>query len=246
MLGGVPTIPLILVCGLTLLCCRCGSFYLVSGYVSVVHRVRDDSGRGGDARDDQEGRSASATSADAGADAPAAPGQPAHVGGDFLRAAHIHQATGLRSIMRTRAAVTKSASAHIPASDYIPLGTPVTPHVIKLSGTGDYLAIWRLEGITFETADRAEILVRKEALHNFIRALGGGAYALWSHKIRRVVRERLSGQSPNAFCQELHERYEQSFDQHRQMATELYLSVVYRPTPSKVKNFFTRLLHTHV
>ena len=71
--------------------------------------------------------------------------------------------------MRTRAAVTRAASAHIPASDYIPLGTPLTPHVIKLSGTGDYLAIWRLEGITFETADRAEILVRKEALHNFIQ-----------------------------------------------------------------------------
>ena len=137
--------------------------------------------------------------------------------------------------------MTHAASAHIPASDYIPLGTPVTPHVIKLSGTGDYLAIWRLEGITFETADRAEILVRKEALHHFIRALGGGAYALWSHKIRRVVRERLSGKSPNAFCQELHERYEQSFDHHRQMATELYLSVVYRPSPSKVRNFFTRM-----
>ena len=143
--------------------------------------------------------------------------------------------------MRTRAAVTHAASTHIPTSDYIPLGTPVTPHVIKLLGTGDYLAIWRLEGITFETADRAEILVRKEALHHFIRALGGGAYALWSHKIRRVVRERLSGKSPNAFCQELHERYEQSFDQHRQMATELYISVVYRPSPSKVRNFFTRM-----
>ena len=34
MLGGVPTIPLILVCGLTLLC-AVWSFYLVSGYVSL-------------------------------------------------------------------------------------------------------------------------------------------------------------------------------------------------------------------
>ena len=32
MLGGVPTIPLILICGLTLLC-AVWSFYLVSGYV---------------------------------------------------------------------------------------------------------------------------------------------------------------------------------------------------------------------
>lgn len=113
--------------------------------------------------------------------------------------------------------------------------------MVKLSGTGDYLAIWRLEGITFETADRAEILLRKEGLHNFIRALGGGSYAVWSHKIRRVVTERLSGRFPNAFCEELSDRYYRSFDSHRQMATELYLSVVYRPVPSKVRSFFTRL-----
>lgn len=143
--------------------------------------------------------------------------------------------------MRTRVEVTKAASAQVPASDYIPLGTPLTPQVVKLSRTGDYLAIWRLEGITFETADRAEILMRKEGLHNFIRALGGGSYAVWSHKIRRVVTERLSGRFPNAFCEELNDRYYRSFDSHRQMATELYLSVVYRPVPSKVRSFFTRL-----
>ena len=91
--------------------------------------------------------------------------------------------------------VTKAASAQVPASDYIPLGTPVTPHVVKLSRTGDYLAIWQLEGITFETADRAEILLRKEGLHNFIRALGGGSYAVWSHKIRRVVTRTVIGVS---------------------------------------------------
>ena len=34
MLGGVPTIPLILVCGITLLC-AVWSFYLVSGYLSL-------------------------------------------------------------------------------------------------------------------------------------------------------------------------------------------------------------------
>ena len=143
--------------------------------------------------------------------------------------------------MRTRLEVSKAASAQVPASDYIPLGTPITAHVVKLSNTGDYLAIWRLEGITFETADRAEILLRKEGLHNFIRALGGGNYAVWSHKIRRVVTERLSGKSPNAFCEELNDRYYRSFDSHRQMATELYLSVVYRPFPSRVRSFFTRL-----
>ncbi|MFO0733572.1 MAG: hypothetical protein U0361_21965 [Nitrospiraceae bacterium] len=142
--------------------------------------------------------------------------------------------------MRTRAALTKSAAAQIPASDYIPLGTAITPTVITLTG-GEYLACWKLEGITFETADRSEVLLRKEALHQFLRSLGGGSFAVWSHKIRRVVTERLQGISPNPFCQHLSDRYYQSFTQHRQMATELYLSLLYRPFPSKVASFFTRM-----
>lgn len=131
--------------------------------------------------------------------------------------------------MRSPIDLRQAATASVPASDYIPLGTCVTPTVIKLTGSGDYLAIWRLDGMSFETADRTEILVRKEALHQFVRGLGGGAFAIWSHKIRRVVTERLAGTSSNPFCRELNERYYQSFEEYRQMTTELYLSVLYRP-----------------
>ena len=143
--------------------------------------------------------------------------------------------------MRTRAALAKAASAQIPASDYIPLGTAITPTVITLTGNGEYLACWKLEGIPFETSDRTDMLLRKEGLHQFLRSLGGGSYAVWSHKIRRVVTERLHGRSSNDFCQALNDRYYQSFEQHRQMATELYLSVLYRPSPSKVAHFFSRM-----
>jgi type IV secretion system protein VirB4 len=51
----------------------------------------------------------------------------------------------------------------------------------------------------------------------------------------------LHGISPNPFCQSLTDRYYQSFTQHRQMATELYLSLLYRPFPSKIASFFTRM-----
>ncbi|MBK9949316.1 MAG: VirB4 family type IV secretion/conjugal transfer ATPase [Nitrospira sp.] len=142
--------------------------------------------------------------------------------------------------MRTRSTLKKAAAVQISTSDYIPLGTTITPTVITLTG-GEYLACWKLEGITFETSDRTEVLLRKEGLHQFLRSLGGGSFAVWSHKIRRVVHERLQGQSPNEFCRTLSDRYYQSFDQHRQMATELYLSILYRPSPSKVASFFTRM-----
>ncbi len=143
--------------------------------------------------------------------------------------------------MRSKAQMQEAARAQVPGADYIPIGTHVCPNVIRLTRTGDYIAVWRLEGISFETADREEIRVRKEGLNGFLRALGGGNYALWSHKVRRVVKERLKGAYDNAFCRDLNDRYYQTFDTYRQMATELYLTVIYRPTPSRAARWFRRL-----
>lgn len=42
----------------------------------------------------------------------------------------------------------------MPVADYIPHGTHVAPNVVKNKRTGDYVAVWRLEGISFETANR--------------------------------------------------------------------------------------------
>lgn len=143
--------------------------------------------------------------------------------------------------MRSKAQLKEATDAQVPVADYIPHGTHVAPNVIKNRRTGDYIAIWRLEGIAFETADLDEINARKEGLVNFFRALGGGHWAVWSHKVRRFVYERLAGTYENEFCAELNDRYYKSFDTYKQMATELYLTVVYRPTPSKVAGLFKRM-----
>lgn len=137
--------------------------------------------------------------------------------------------------------VTKAATGHVPGSSSIPYGTILTDHVVKLSGGAGLLGTWRLDGIPFETVDEGDILARKEALHNFLRALGGGSFAVWTHKIRRVVHERLQGMAVNPFCRELSERYDATFATHRQMATELYLSILYRPPQQKVVNLFGRV-----
>jgi type IV secretion system protein VirB4 len=144
--------------------------------------------------------------------------------------------------MRASAQLKAAAAAQVAASDYIPLGVHVRPDVIKLKRNGDYIATWRIEGISFETADHDEIAIRKEGLNNFLRALGGGHYAVWSHKVRRQVRERLSGTYDSAFCREFDDRYNASFDTHRQMATELYLTLIFRPSPTRVGNLFKRLV----
>lgn len=150
--------------------------------------------------------------------------------------------------MRTDQEFNSAARAEVPAADYLPFGAMVAPDVVKLRG-GGYLAAWRLAGIAFETADPDTIGERKQALHHFIRALSGGDYALWTHRVRRAVRPRLIAPYSNRFADSFNERYYASFDQRhpvtgeplqRQMVTELYLTVAYRPAATKLHKLMAR------
>jgi type IV secretion system protein VirB4 len=154
-------------------------------------------------------------------------------------------------MMRTQAQIHASASAQVPSADYIPFGTQIRSDVIRLRRTGDYVATWRLEGISFETADADFIQERHDSLNNYLRSLGGGHQAIWSHKVRRSVHERLQGKFSNEFAQQFSDRYYASFDArsestgqllHPQMVTELYVTLIYRPRPSKVSRMFKRLI----
>ncbi len=143
--------------------------------------------------------------------------------------------------MRSRSDLKSAAAVQVPVSDYIPFGTHIAPNVIKLRRSGDYVATWRLDGIAFETQDPADVSASKEALVNLLRGLNGGKLALWSHKLRRQVHERLDAEYENAFAQRLADDYAGTFDQHRQMRTELYLTVVYRPNVGAIPNIFGNL-----
>lgn len=152
--------------------------------------------------------------------------------------------------MRTASQLHAAARAERPVANHIPYGAFVGPDLVRLKRNGGYLATWRLEGIAFETADPDYIQERKEALHNFWSALGGGRYAIWSHKVRRAVHVRLQGRYDNEFARTFSQRYDASFDPpsypagntpHRQMVTELYVSIIYRPAPTRNARLFRRL-----
>ncbi|WP_424196752.1 VirB4 family type IV secretion/conjugal transfer ATPase (plasmid) [Ampullimonas aquatilis] len=143
--------------------------------------------------------------------------------------------------MKSSTKIKESANNEISMSDFIPYSSHLSENVIKMKKTGYLLASWRLDGITFETADVDEILAKKESLNNFIHAMGGGQISFWTHKVRRIVNERLDGDFHIPFCKDFNERYNDSFKDHRQMATELYLTVIYKPIASKVVSFFKRI-----
>ena len=130
--------------------------------------------------------------------------------------------------------------AQISAQDYIPFGAHVAPGVISLRGSGDLVATWRLSGLSFETRDEPDILAGKAGLVNLMRGLNGGPFALWTHKIRRQVHERLDGRPDVAFAAGLDAAYAARFDGHRQMRTELYLTLIWRPDAGRLSHPFGR------
>lgn len=140
--------------------------------------------------------------------------------------------------MKSMKQLAAAAGAQVPVSDYVPFSAHVADNVIRLRN-GELLAIWKLEGVAFETADPEQVGAWKESLVNFLRALGGGQWALWSHKIRRPFKDRLDGQFPAPFCAEFARAYEDRLGDSGMMVTELYLSVIHRPDTSRLAKVFS-------
>jgi len=125
------------------------------------------------------------------------------------------------------------------ASPFIPYVGMITPDTI-ITKNGDYVRILKVEGITHETTDSADIQVRMDNLNTLIRAISSDQLALWTHLVRRQTSDRLEADFPSAFCQRLNDHYFDTFVGDRMMVNELYLALVYRTAPSKVGRVFAK------
>lgn len=119
------------------------------------------------------------------------------------------------------------------AAPYIPYSSHVSPNTI-VTKDGDFVRTWRVGGISFETTDPQDILIRKEQLNTLYRSIGSNHVALWSHNVRRRTTDRLDAPFNNDFCRKLNDKYYDSFTGYRMMANELYLTLVYRPNPGRL------------
>jgi type IV secretion system protein VirB4 len=107
--------------------------------------------------------------------------------------------------MHAESKLAALAYREVPLADFIPYSTHVSDHVIK-TREGDYLRIWRMAGIAFEAADPTDILVRHEGFNQLVRGLVGGHVALWSHRLRRRVSDRITTRYVNRVSEELASR----------------------------------------
>jgi len=125
------------------------------------------------------------------------------------------------------------AQAENPLARFIPFSSLVSEHDVITRG-GDYFRVWRLDGVAFECADEHQIAERHEALCSLLRNLAGGQWAVWTHRIHRVVTDSLQHPAEPGFARDLSLAYQARLDQHRLMSNELYLTLVYRPCASRV------------
>jgi type IV secretion system protein VirB4 len=125
------------------------------------------------------------------------------------------------------------AHSENPLARFVPFSSLVSPHDVITRG-GDYLRVWRLDGVPFECADEAVLAERHEALCSLLRNLAGGQWAVWTHRIHRVVQDRLQDPAAPGFARDLSRAYQAQLGQRRMMDHELYLTLVYRPNASRI------------
>ncbi|MFG6458631.1 VirB4 family type IV secretion/conjugal transfer ATPase [Roseateles sp. BYS96W] len=125
------------------------------------------------------------------------------------------------------------AQAENPLARFIPFSSLVSEHDVITRG-GDYFRVWRLDGVAFECADPHQIAERHEALCSLLRNLAGGQWAIWTHRIHRVVADSLQHPAEPGFARDLSLAYQARLGQQRLVSNELYLTLVYRPCESRV------------
>src|SRR3990167_2285722 len=136
------------------------------------------------------------------------------------------------------------AHAENPLARFIPFSSLVRPHGVITRG-GAYLRVWRLDGVAFECADEHQISERHEALCSLLRNLAGGQWAVWTHRLHRVVSDSLQDPEQPGFARDLSQAYQAKLGERRMMSNELYLTLVYRPNISQINHTLQSTQHTH-
>ncbi|MBT2305336.1 VirB4 family type IV secretion/conjugal transfer ATPase [Variovorax paradoxus] len=129
----------------------------------------------------------------------------------------------------------------VSAASMISLLAHVDEHVAK-TRAGDYVQTLRLSGASFESADDEDINSWHDRLNVLWRNIASPNLALWTHVIRRRETGYLAGRTVPGFADEVEQRYRNKMAGERLMVNELYLSLVFRPQPTRIGHAALRIL----
>jgi len=125
--------------------------------------------------------------------------------------------------------IKRNANLEDSLSRVIPFSSSLTDSIVT-TRQGDYLATWKIHGLSFEGLSDADAYIKMQSLNMFVRSVSNGKFAFWVHRVRRYVSDRLSVPE-NGYAKDFLNRYYDDLSESGMMATEIYLTVVYRPYP---------------
>ena len=129
------------------------------------------------------------------------------------------------------------AQSENPLARFVPFSSLVSAVDVITRG-GDYLRVWRLDGVAFECADEHTIAERHEAKCSLLRNLAGGQFAVWEHRLHRAIEDDMAVPTEPGFARDVAQAYGGLLRRQRMMSNELYMALVYRPTTSSVGRAF--------
>lgn len=153
----------------------------------------------------------------------------------FMIAATLSAGLTLAMILLVRKGVSRLSVRKSPAvareatgAAHIPFAAHIDPATLK-TVAGDYVQVFRFEGIAHETAHDDEIEAWHEQLGLFMRNINSAHLALWSYVVRSQTGEYVTGEFEDGYAKAFDARYRASVTSRRMFVNELYVAIVYRP-----------------
>lgn len=141
---------------------------------------------------------------------------------------------------RSRESIALRCKLDPPIAGRIPYSAHVAPEVVR-THAGDYVQAIRLTGISHETADDTTIRSCHERLNVLLRSIASPKLALWTHVIRRRIRQYPGGECRSNFARMLDARYRARIEGEKLYVNELYVALVYRPLAGIAQGAMARL-----
>ena len=124
---------------------------------------------------------------------------------------------------------------------FLPYARHASETVIKMDN-GEFLAVFELDGMAFETTDNAFLNDWHEKLNVAWRAIGDDRVALMVHTIRRTDRFYPDGKFRSDFGASLDAAYRKRIVSQQMYRNQHFLSVILRPAVGKTDAVFSSLL----
>lgn len=126
-------------------------------------------------------------------------------------------------------------------SAQIPYSIHLTPTVIQTQSR-EYMTVIRFTGASFQSADDEQLNNWHTRMNGLLRSVASRNVSLWQHIVRRPENTYPAGEFEPGFAHDLNVKYAARVCGERLMINELFVTVIYRPAPSRFGKALLKLV----